>query len=70
MGLRLTYDYHRSLYDNVQSYAANPDLYWDEQDALVYSSLKITQGWVGPERKKWKFLLDHIRAKAIQARQK
>lgn len=69
MGLRFHYDFHRSPYDNVQAYAANRDV-WTDDDLTLYNSLHIQQGQVGQERRKWKALFNHIEAKTIRARDK
>ena len=69
MGLRFHYDFHRSLYDNVQYYAANRDV-WDETDTALYNSLCIREGQVGQERKKWKEFLNHAKLKVVRAEHK
>lgn len=69
MGLRFHNDFHRSLYDNVQSYAANRDM-WDNDDLTLYNSLHIQQGQVGQERKKWNEFLNHVKVRVVNAEQK
>lgn len=66
MNLQYTYDFHMSLYDNIETYAKNRQ-YWLEEDKELYSKLGITGGpRVGPERKKWKYFTDHIKLKRFK----
>jgi hypothetical protein len=67
MSLQFTYEFHRSLHENIERYASNRD-YWDTEDTILHDALAMTGGRVGPERKKWKYFTDNIKPKIINMR--
>lgn len=67
MDSRFHYDFYSSLYDNIQRYTYNRNI-WNEDDFAIWNSLNIQDRNVGPERKKWKILFDHIEIKVIKSR--
>lgn len=69
MGVKFHYDIYTTLYENVQRFSEDQDM-WDDTDRMLYNSLKIQQRNVGPGRKKWNYFLDHMKIKVIVAMNK
>lgn len=61
------YDFHLSPYDNINRYLYNRDI-WQEDDLILWNSLNIQDRNIGPERKKWNILFNHIKIKVIKLR--
>jgi len=61
------YDYHSTIFDNVQRYVNDKNV-WNDTDLLFYNSLGILNKNVGPERKKYKEFFQHVETKVIAAR--
>jgi len=67
MVVKYNYDFHLSPYDNINRYLYNRDI-WQEDDLILWNSLNIQDRNIGPERKKWNILLNHIKIKVIKSR--
>ena len=65
MSKKFYYDYKLNPYENIIFYINNRN-YWDNNDFILFNSLKINKGpIVGPNRKKFKVFFEYIKYKII-----